>query len=62
MQHAADAVGRLAPERRPAVGVAIEPRAPRQQFTDVGGAFLNEAGDRRLVAEAVAGPHGIGRM
>ena len=55
VQHAADAVGRLARRRRPAIGVAIEARAPVQQLRDVGGTFLDERAHRVRLAEPVTG-------
>ena len=42
VQHAADAVRRLAAERRPAVGVAVEPRAPLEQLAHVRAGLLDE--------------------
>ncbi len=55
VQHAPDAVGRLARRRRPAIRVAIEARTPVQQLGDVGGTFLDERAHRVRLAEAVTG-------
>ena len=55
VQHAPDAVGRLARRRRPAIRVAFEARAPVEQLGDVGGTFLDERAHGVRLAESVTG-------
>ena len=55
VQHAADAVGRLARQRDLAVRLTIEGRAPVHQLVDVGRALRDENAHRVDVAEPVAG-------
>ena len=60
MEHAPHAVSRLAPERRAAALVAIEAGTPLQQLADVSRSLLNQHAHRALVAQPVAGAHGVG--
>ena len=62
VEHAANAVRRLASERRTAVGVAVESSAPLQQLAHVPRAVLDQRIDRRLVAQSVAGADRVCRM
>ena len=60
VQDPADAVRRFEPERRLAVRVAIEPRAPVDQLAHVARAFLDEHAHGRFVAQPVAGADRVG--
>ena len=60
VQHAAHAVRAFGCERRLAVGVAIEPRAPVDQLARIARPFVAEDANGALVAEAVARDHRVG--
>lgn len=62
VEHAAHAVRRFAPERRPAPSVTIEPGPPLDQFADVGRTFPDEHPDGGPVAQPVASSHRIRRV
>ena len=62
VQHAPNAVGRFAAERRLAAGVAIEARAPGEQLADVRGPCSTSTLHRRLVAQTVAGADRVARV
>src|SRR4029079_3913624 len=55
MQNAADAVSPLEAKRQPAVLIAVEVRAPVNEFAHIARSFFNEDPHRALVAETRAG-------
>ena len=62
MQHAAHAVRAFGCERRLAVSVAIEPRAPLDQLARIARSLVAEHAHGALVAEPVARDHRVARV
>jgi 3-dehydroquinate synthase len=60
VQHAANGVRGLTPERGPAARIEIESRAPVDELAHVARTFLDEDAHRRFVAQAVAGARRVG--
>ena len=52
----------LATQSQPTVGITIELNTPLHEFLDVANAVFNEDANCRLIAQAVAGRHGVGKM
>ena len=62
MEHAAESVRALASQRQRAAPVAIESRAPLDQFADIANAVTDEHVDRGVHAQAITGVDGVDRM
>ena len=62
VQHAPDAVGAFARERRRAIRIPVERHAPLDELAHVPRSFVDQQFDRGLVAQPRAGGKGIGQM